>query len=62
MTNLTNQPFLLSLEQAVNQTGNFDDYQTMLQEHQILFRGYVQECCHPDIPAPKRFEFLKTVD
>jgi hypothetical protein len=58
MTNLSNQPFLLSMAQAAQQTGNFSDYQTLLNEQQTQFKDFLYETCKPDIPAPVRFEFL----
>ena len=62
MTNLTNQPFLLSMIQAVQQTGNFDHYQILLKEQQTMFKRYLHDTCQPEIPLPKRFEFLSLAE
>jgi len=62
MTDLVNQPFLLSMMQAAQQTGNFDDYQTLLKEQQTVFKRYLYDFCQPDVPLPKRFEFLSLAE
>jgi len=63
MTNLSNQPFLLSLKQATKQICDYqDDYEIVLQEQQDEFKEYVQNYFNSDVAAPKRFQFLKTAD
>jgi hypothetical protein len=62
MTNLCTQPFLLSLEQAAEQTGNLPDCENLLQEQQSDFMKYVQSCFCSGVSAPKRFQFMKTAD
>jgi hypothetical protein len=59
MKNLINQPFLLSMRGAVEQTGNFDTYQVQLLEKQDAFREYLYECCHSDKPVQERHAYLK---
>jgi hypothetical protein len=62
MDNLCNQPFLLSLRQAVEQTGDLQGYEALLQEQQSAFKEYLQTSCDTEMPAPKRYQFLKTAD
>jgi len=62
MEDLCNQPFLLLLRQAVEQTGDFQGYETLLQERQSAFKEYVYEYYSSEMPAPKRFYFLKRAD
>jgi hypothetical protein len=62
MDNLCKQPFLLSLKEAAKQTGGFPVYETLLQEHQSAFQDYLYESCQSNIPAPKRYYFLKNAD
>ena len=62
MINLSNQPFLQSLQQIADKTGNSFDYETVLHEQQDSFKEYVQQCFNSGVAAPKRFQFLKTAD
>jgi hypothetical protein len=62
MMNLCSQPFLLSLEQAAEQTDNYTDYETLLQKQQIEFLKYLENIFDSGISAPKRFQFLRTAD
>ena len=62
MTELNNQPFLVSMAQAAQQTGNFEDYRTLLKEQHTLFKNFLDETCKPDTPAPARFDFLKQAE
>ena len=62
MTNLNNQPFLVSMAQAAQQTGNFSDYQNLLQEQQTQFKDYLDKACRPDIPINNRFDFLSVAE
>jgi hypothetical protein len=62
MTNLSNQPFLLSLEEAVKQTDSSEGYEILLQEQNSHFKKQVYECIHSGFPAPKRFYSLKKAD
>jgi hypothetical protein len=59
MKNLINQPFLLSMRGAVEQTGNFDGYAVQLLEKQFAFKEYLYECYHADIPVQERHECLE---
>jgi hypothetical protein len=59
MKNLINQPFLLSMRGAVDQTGNFDFYEVQLLEKQFAFKEYLYDCCHSDKPLQERHDFLK---
>jgi hypothetical protein len=61
MINLSSQPFLLSLEQAAAQTGDYTGYEALLEEQQSAFLQYVEDFFDADIAARKRFQFLKTV-
>jgi hypothetical protein len=62
MENLHKQPFLLSMKQAVDETGDLDAYKTLLHEQQSAFKEYLNDSCHSDIPAPIRYQFLQSVD
>jgi hypothetical protein len=59
---INNQPFLLSMEQAASQTGDYTDYEALLRKQQGAFLKYVEEWFDFGIAAPKRFRFLKTVE
>jgi hypothetical protein len=58
MIDICGQPFLLSLEQAKNQTNNFDSCMVSLQKHQKQFKIFLQEHIYSGEPAPNRFHFL----
>jgi hypothetical protein len=62
MEDLSKQPFLLSMKQAVEKTGDLDAYETLLQEQQDAFMEYLDEHFNSEMPAPKRFHFLKRVE
>ena len=62
MENLSKHPFLLSLKEAVEQTGDWQDYETMLHERQSAFKEYLYDSCHAEKSAEIRYEFLKTAD
>ena len=62
MVDLGRQPFLLSLRQAVDETGDLSGYETLLHEQYSAFKVYLREICNSDIPAQKRYEFLQTAD
>ena len=62
MEDLSKQPFLLSMKQAAEQTGDWQGYETLLQAQFCAFKEYLHDSCHSDIPAQKRYEFLQTAD
>jgi len=62
MDNLSQQPFLLSMKQAAKETGDWESYETMLQEQYSAFKAYLYESCSSDIPAPVRYEFLQSAN
>jgi hypothetical protein len=62
MENLRKQPFLLSMQQAVNQTSDLEGYRTLLSEQQDAFKEYLDEHFNSEKPAPKRFRFLKRAE
>ena len=43
MTEFSNQPFLSSLEQAVNQTDDYVAFEALLKEQKRDFKEYVKE-------------------
>lgn len=62
MTDLCNQPFLLSLHQGITPTDNPEARKTILRGQHRAFKNYVEERCSSEVSAPKRFQFLKRVD
>ena len=62
MTNMNNQPFLLSLGQAANQTGNDKAFRTLLHEQQSEFKDFVNDYFDAGMSASKLFLFLKQAD
>jgi len=62
MEDLNKHPFLLSMQQAVEKTGDWDGYETLLQEQQDAFKDYLNEYFNSEMPAPKRFQFLKRAE
>ena len=62
MIHLSSQPFLLSLRRITAPGNDLESYQSLLKEQQSAFKLYLEACCHSDIPAPARYEFLKNAD
>jgi len=62
MEDLVSQPFILSLQQAAKQTDNNQSIQDLLEEQQIAFKEYVCSYFNSDLPAPKRYHFLKIAE
>ena len=62
MTNLNDQPFLFSMKREMEQISDLEGHKTLLQAQQSAFKTYLSECCHSEIPAPERFEFLSIAD
>ena len=62
MEHISKQPFLLSLQQAVEQTGDWQVFGTVLQEQQSAFKEYMCSHFNSNLPAPKRYHFLKIAD
>ena len=62
MMNLSSQPFLLSMQRITAQGSDLENYQSLLKEQQSAFKLYLETCCHSDIPAHERFEFLTNAD
>ena len=62
MEDLINHPFLLSLQQAANQTDNYHIFQSLLEEQQIMFKEYVCSNFNSGLPAPKRYHFLRIAE
>jgi hypothetical protein len=59
MTNLSSQPFLLSLRQEIRPNINFQVRKTLLCGQQKDFKGYIEERCASGISLPACFGFLK---
>ena len=62
MTNINNKPFLLTLEQAATQTGDYRAFEALLKEQKRDFKEYVKEYFFSDLSAHKRFYFLKSIE
>ena len=62
MVNMRNQPFLMSLQREAGQTGDFEDFKTLLLEQQNAFKEFLYDHCHSKISVELRYEFLKTAD
>jgi hypothetical protein len=61
-TELSGQPFLISLERAAEQQDDYAGYEVLLKTQQGEFLTYVQTRSEAEASAPKRFQFLKTLE